>query len=157
MNPILYDCTRPYAVIHLERDSEDDSVYRVIRKEGLDIPDLFSKPLPEVYFEGDYLILGFDWQDFDEHWEYSLLTTHPDALGRTEINPFNPDETKTRIARFTLSPNNRTCISYNEDGIILEFSEDLRTLYLRAYKGMESCTKNLLDIYELGLLEDKVT
>jgi len=124
----------PYTIIHLERVPEDDSVYRVIKKVDLDIPSLFGQIPSESHFASEeYLMLGFDYNEFDERWEYSLLTTNPDALGRAEINPFFQGESPTRIARFTLSPHNMACISYDEYRIILEFSDDLRRLSLWAY------------------------
>ena len=157
MNSMNCNITCPYAVIYLDRTPEDDSVYRVTNKEGLDILNLFGIFPPESnYSDEEYLILGFDWNEFEGHQEYSLLTTNPDALGRAVINPFSQGENPTRIARFVLSPNYRACIPYDEDGIILEFSEDLRTLCLRVYRGMEGCTRGLLYAYELGFLEDKV-
>jgi len=157
MNPMHCDCTRPYAVIYFDRTPEDDSVYRVIEKEGLDILNLFGIFPPESSYSGEeYLVLESDWHEFEERWEYSLLTTNPDALGRTEINPFSQGESSIRITRFILSPSYRACIPYDEDGIILEFSEDLGTLCLLVYRGMERCTSGILNVYEMGLLEDKV-
>ena len=135
MNQTLYECTCPYANIYLEKLPDDDSVYRVTKKEGLNVLNLFGILPPESCFSGEeYLMLGFDWNEFEEHWEYSLLTTNPDALGRAEIKPFFQGESPTRIARFKLSPNNKACIFYDEYRIILEFSDELKKLSLWVYK-----------------------
>jgi len=90
---------RLYAVIHLERIPNDDSIYKVIRKEGSDVPDLFGIfPTGSCFSGEEYLILGFDWNKYEEHWEYSLRTTNTNALGGAEINPFSKGEEQTRIA-----------------------------------------------------------
>ena len=135
MKSTLNEYIHQYAKIYLHRIPDDNSIYRVINKEGLDIPNLFGILTPESCFTGEEcLMLGFDWNEFEERWEYSLLTTNPDALGRAEINPFFQGESPTRIARFSLSSNNKACIFYDEYRIILEFSDDLKKLSLWVYK-----------------------
>ena len=108
--------------IHLERVPEDLSVYRVIKKEHLDIPALFGKIPSESYFAGEEcLVFEFDYNETEGCPEGSLLTT---ILGGSPL----------RIARFTLSPHNMACISYGDYRIILEFSANLRMLSLWVYK-----------------------
>jgi len=149
MKLTVNEYTRPYALIYFERLLNDNSIYKIISKEGSDIPDLFGVLPPESYFaDEEHLIFRFEGLDFKEHREYSLLTTNPNALGKIE-KPFYQGETKTLIGGFTLSPDNKACIQYDKYEIGLEFSEDLKSLCLRFYDGFE----NFMMFYVLGLAE----
>ena len=76
MTSTLNKYVHPYTIIHLERIPEDFSVYRVIKKEHLDIPALFGKIPSGSYFAGEEcLIFEFDYNEIEGCPEGSLLTT----------------------------------------------------------------------------------
>ena len=157
MNPLLYEYISPSAVIHLERNPYNDSIYRVIKKEHDKVSNLFGKLPSESCFAGEeFLILRFEWQDLEKKWEYLLFSTHPDALGKAEINPFYQGEGPTRVARFTLSPTREACIVYDTFRVMLNFSENLERLCLRFFEGIERYSDKPLYFYDLGLAEIRV-
>jgi len=122
MTSTLNKYVHPYTIIYLERIPGDLSVYRVIKKEDLDIPALFGKIPSGSYFAGEEcLVFEFDYNETEERLEGSLFTT---ILGGSPL----------RIARFTLSPDNMACISYDDYRTILEFADNLRMLSLWVYK-----------------------
>jgi len=131
-NLVFHQCS----TMCLERTPDDDSVYRVIYKDGKNISNLFGILPHEVIYSGDeYLMLEIEYDEFDERRICSLLSDNPDALGKAEINPFSQDESPTRIAKFTLPPDNKARTSYDEYQMELEFSDDLRKLSIKMYES----------------------
>ena len=152
MNSASNENPCPKAAIFLERNPDDCSIYRVLKKVGHDVNNLFSKyPSWSCYAGEEYLTLNCD-----ERGYYSVLTTNPEALGRAELNPFNQGEEQTRIGKFILLPNQTATVSHDEDVIVFEFSDDLRTLCLLVFGESKRYDIDQQEYYVLGLAEIRV-
>jgi hypothetical protein len=125
--------TRPYAIIHFRKDRAAKSIYCVSSKEGTEVPDLFGN-----HSENDeYIFLNYELQDSDEDIEWS----------------FSNAEVQTS---FRLTPEYRAYGRYGDDALLIEVSPDWNRLTLLFYKELGDHAAQLLNLWNLGLLEDTV-
>jgi hypothetical protein len=150
--------TSPYGIIRLRKSNTDKSLYYVFHKEGVDVSGFLGKLPNEPYIGNrEFLIMEFDLQWDEGDWGWSMYnTTNPLNTEIEQVEDLYQGTTKTLITRFRISQGRRAYGQYNDDAILIEFSEDWNTLTILFYENMGRYSENLFTVWNYGLLENTV-
>ena len=148
MNTVI---TRPCGRLYFAMDKTNKSIIYVYKREGEVIPDICGRTAEDK----EFLVLGIDFNSYEDRVTFSLYTTNQNAVGRHTGEYFQEEEL-LQIACLDITPEHRGATRYENYALLLEHNVYNKTFSILFYDGLGNHASNLLEIWIEGLLVDRV-